>query len=334
MPDEGEAWDRVLSATGHVTAQQISDFDHHRREARDKLTLYSHPILTLTAFGKGFVALVYHSVLYILCHKVFLYLLLPIVLLWLVLDRIPGPHAAYVNNVEFAVEYVTWWVGLGILSSIGLGSGLQSGVLFLFPHIFKTCLAAQTCGSLDFDSGSDMWFRSNANSFKCPDNILEGSSVTFGGMWRKIILVCFLQSAGTAIGEIPPYWMTRAARQAALEAGGSRPAEIPEELESNSKYIMINKAKETMVWFLQRHGFLGVLLMASYPNIAFDLCGICCGHFLMPFWTFFIATFVGKAVIRNSYQSVVYVMLCRLVPFGLFLFTVLILSTARSTLKL
>ena len=42
-----------------------------------------------------------------------------------------------------------------------------------------------------------------------------------------------------------------------------------------------------------------------------DLCGICCGHYLMPFWTFFGATFIGKAVIRNLYQSLVYVTLCR-----------------------
>jgi uncharacterized membrane protein YdjX (TVP38/TMEM64 family) len=49
-------------------------------------------------------------------------------------------------------------------------------------------------------------------------------------------------------------------------------------------------------------------MLISYS--AFDLCGICCGHFLMPFWTFFLATFVGKAVIRNGYQSILYVMLC------------------------
>lgn len=50
--------------------------------------------------------------------------------------------------------------------------------------------------------------------------------------------------------------------------------------------------------------------MASFPNIAFDVCGICCGHFLMPFGTFFLATFIGKAIIRNSYQSILYVLLC------------------------
>jgi len=132
------------------------------------------------------------------------------------------------------------------------------------------------------------------------------------GIWEKIIFVCFLQSAGTAIGEIPPYWMTRAARLAAIESGADNNKDIhmPEELETNSKFSLVNKAKLWMIWLLKTHGFYGVLLMASYPNIAFDLCGICCGHFLMPFWTFFGATFIGKAIVRNTYQSIIYVVLC------------------------
>ena len=47
-----------------------------------------------------------------------------------------------------------------------------------------------------------------------------------------------------------------------------------------------------------RHGFVGILLLAAWPNAAFDLCGICCGHFLMPFWDFFGATFIGKALLK------------------------------------
>ena len=96
-----------------------------------------------------------------------------------------------------------------------------------------------------------------------------------------------------------------------LPVGTSTAEEMPEELNSTSQYNVINQGKTWMIWFLRTHGFYGVLIMASYPNIAFDLCGICCGHFLMPFWTFFGATFLGKAVIRNGYQSIIYVMLCR-----------------------
>lgn len=49
---------------------------------------------------------------------------------------------------------------------------------------------------------------------------------------------------------------------------------------------------------MQAHGFWGILLLAAYPNAAFDLCGICCGHFLMPFWEFFGATLIGKGGIK------------------------------------
>jgi hypothetical protein len=38
------------------------------------------------------------------------------------------------------------------------------------------------------------------------------------------------------------------------------------------------------------------------PNPLFDLAGICCGHFLIPFWTFFGATAIGKAVIKVHIQ--------------------------------
>ena len=48
----------------------------------------------------------------------------------------------------------------------------------------------------------------------------------------------------------------------------------------------------------RRHGFWGIFLLAAWPNALFDLCGICCGHFLMPFWQFFGATFCGKALIK------------------------------------
>lgn len=64
-----------------------------------------------------------------------------------------------------------------------------------------------------------------------------------------------------------------------------------------------------MIDFLKKHGFIGVLLMAAWPNMAFDLCGICCGHFLMPFWTFFGATFIGKALIKVNLQACFFIML-------------------------
>lgn len=43
-----------------------------------------------------------------------------------------------------------WWVGLGIASSVGLGTGLHTFVLFLAPLIVQTTVTAYACQSLDF----------------------------------------------------------------------------------------------------------------------------------------------------------------------------------------
>lgn len=43
--------------------------------------------------------------------------------------------------------------------------------------------------------------------------------------------------------------------------------------------------------------------------MAFDLCGMACGQFLMPFSTFFLATFIGKAMIKVNMQAFFFVSL-------------------------
>lgn len=46
-----------------------------------------------------------------------------------------------------------------------------------------------------------------------------------------------------------------------------------------------------------------MLLLSSWPNAMFDLCGICCGHFMMPFWEFFGAVYIGKALFKSTAQA-------------------------------
>jgi hypothetical protein len=55
---------------------------------------------------------------------------------------------------------------------------------------------------------------------------------------------------------------------------------------------------------VQRYGFAAILLAASIPNPLFDLAGLTCGHFGIPFATFFGATLLGKAVIKVAIQVV------------------------------
>ena len=55
-----------------------------------------------------------------------------------------------IQNVENQLLYYLYWLSLGILSSIGLGTGMHTFVLFLGPFIMKVTRTAYTCGSLQF----------------------------------------------------------------------------------------------------------------------------------------------------------------------------------------
>ena len=56
----------------------------------------------------------------------------------------------YVAHIEREMLWALYWVGLGILSSIGLGTGLHTFLLYLGPFIASVTLAAFTCNSVDF----------------------------------------------------------------------------------------------------------------------------------------------------------------------------------------
>ncbi len=65
---------------------------------------------------------------------------------------------------------------------------------------------------------------------------------------------------GTAIGELPPYFMAKAAAEA-----GKTNEEIEElrQLEDHSPSGLIDKVKAFLYSHLKRHGFITVLLCAS-----------------------------------------------------------------------
>jgi hypothetical protein len=49
------------------------------------------------------------------------------------------------------------------------------------------------------------------------------------------------------------------------------------------------------------------------PNPLFDLAGIMCGQFGVPFWKFFAATLIGKAIVKTHIQ------VCDISKFSLYL---------------
>ena len=58
----------------------------------------------------------------------------------------------YALDKDKLMMWYGWWVLLGVASSIGLGTGLHTFVLFLGPHIARVTLTAYECGTLSFDN--------------------------------------------------------------------------------------------------------------------------------------------------------------------------------------
>jgi hypothetical protein len=44
--------------------------------------------------------------------------------------------------------FVAWWVGLGVASSIGLGTGLHTFLLYLGPYIAAVTMVGYECNSI------------------------------------------------------------------------------------------------------------------------------------------------------------------------------------------
>lgn len=213
---------------------------------------------------------------------------------------VPGSHQQIIQLVKSKGFFIIYWTGLGVLSSVGLGTGLHTFLLYLGPHIASVTLAAYECNSLDFPEPP------YPNEIMCPDEQVQ--STTYPSMWAimsKVRFEAFLWGAGTALGELPPYFMARASR---LSGTDYQDFDDLQELENRKmhgdKLKLFERGKLAMEKFVEKVGFLGILLCASIPNPLFDLAGITCGHFLVPFWTFFGATLIGKAVIKMHIQKI------------------------------
>merc|ERR1712137_1345371 len=144
----------------------MGDFLHVMAEEQP-LSIWRSPLLTLRLFFEVLAINLISWTRSTLRHPVTLFVVLPLIVVYTIGNQIDGPHQFFFSEFEFFVEYFVWWFGLGVLSSVGLGTGMHTGVLFLFPHIFKVCVVADQCDSLQFSTRNDIWFRSDPESFMC-----------------------------------------------------------------------------------------------------------------------------------------------------------------------
>uniref|UniRef100_A0A0K0G2K3 Ectopic P granules protein 3 (inferred by orthology to a C. elegans protein) n=1 Tax=Strongyloides venezuelensis TaxID=75913 RepID=A0A0K0G2K3_STRVS len=269
---------------------------------RENIVLWKKPIITTVYFVGEIFSLLLDFLRYLGNHKISVTLFLIFLGSAYYGYYAPGPHQKHIQTFEEKLIWCAYWIGLGVLSSVGLGTGLHTFLLYLGPHIAKVTMAAYECNSLDFPEPP------YPNEIICPSDSGNSSiittAITLWSIVSKVRVEAFCWGAGTAIGELPPYFMARAAKLSGEEPDDEEYKEFKQLVQSKNvdKLSFIDKVKLKMENIVTKVGFFGILIFASIPNPLFDLAGITCGHFLIPFWTFFGATLIGKAIIKMHFQ--------------------------------
>uniref|UniRef100_A0A453B993 Vacuole membrane protein 1 n=1 Tax=Aegilops tauschii subsp. strangulata TaxID=200361 RepID=A0A453B993_AEGTS len=293
--------------------QAMSDLRDKHRLDLESLTLTSQPFKTLALFVLAIGQSIRSTCSCVLKEGSRLKFLVPLLgatcVLLLVTD---GPHE---KELLWYARFGLWWVILGVASSIGLGSGLHTFVLYLGPHIALFTMKAVQCGRVDLKSAPydtillkrrPSWLEKECLEFGPP---IYQETIPFSKILHEVHLEAVLWGIGTALGELPPYFISRAASMS-----GQKVEELAELDASISKEgflsSILRRAKRWLMSHSQYLNFPTILLLASVPNPLFDLAGILCGQFNVPFWKFFLATLIGKAIIKVYMQTTLVITLC------------------------
>lgn len=212
-----------------------------------------------------------------------------------------------------------YWLVLGVLSSIGLGSGLHTFVLFLGPHIVRVAAAAAATRSTDFTAAIVSYVKAPAtwdveglsaafspvyapDAWAAPPPTPGAPDVTLVAVLARVAWPAALWGIGTAVGELPPYFVARAAAAAGealaeleevgedgaeptgAEAEGGQGSDGGSRLRAASGAAagggggVVARAKRAVFDSVRRYGFWAILLGASIPNpvrVAAVACGFC-----------------------------------------------------------
>ncbi|KAF9212292.1 Vacuolar membrane protease [Podila verticillata] len=294
-PARARAPRRTNSFSAH-----FADFINRRKVAleteRQEISVYTSPLTVISYFVLYLLHEFRMALLWIVSQQYLLLVLPAIAAAIYLVYQTDGAHQPLLKHAESGLIWYGYWTLLGVASSIGLGTGLHTFILFLGPHIAEVTLAAYKCGNTDFDVRGDLRF-----VCKSPEEA-TAVSLTLYTIFRAVQWESFFWGLGTALGELPPYFVARAA---ALSGNRNEELAAIEDLIKKKPDSVSYKERILLMVHegMKRLGFFGIFLCASIPNPLFDLAGITCGHFLIPFSTFFGATFLGKAVVKSSIQT-------------------------------
>merc|ERR1719234_1609347 len=115
------------------------------KEEPENLVLWRQPLRVLHyAFIEAIITLGDWA-RYLFSQTAVLLLLGALIGVYILLHTVPGSPTESVLRVEKYLAWCLWWVGLGVLSSVGLGTGLHTFFLYLGPHIGEEASTNISC---------------------------------------------------------------------------------------------------------------------------------------------------------------------------------------------
>ncbi|KAJ6719198.1 MEMBRANE-ASSOCIATED PROGESTERONE RECEPTOR COMPONENT-RELATED [Salix purpurea] len=316
----GSGKEAMASSSQNMDISMEGLRERHQQEL-ENLTLTGQPLKTLKFFVLAMVQYCKRSVFYLLAKGGWLMLLSTVIAaVGIVLVTIDGPHEKHVEELSNYLQFGLWWIALGVASSIGLGSGLHTFVLYLGPHIALFTIKAMQCGRVDLKSApydtiqlkrGPSWIGKDCQEFGDPVfPFSNGLRVPLSSILFQVQIEAILWGVGTALGELPPYFISRAARISGSKLDAME--ELDASLDENSGIIAtrLTAIKHWLLTHSQHLNFFTILVLASVPNPLFDLAGIMCGQFGVPFWKFFAATLIGKAIVKTHIQTIFIISVC------------------------
>ncbi|VFV25495.1 transmembrane protein 49 [Lynx pardinus] len=261
------------------------------REERQNIVLWRQPLITLQYFSLEILVILkeWTSKLWHRQSIVVSFLLLLAVLI--ATYCVEGAHQQYVQRIEKQFLLYAYWIGLGILSSVGLGTGLHTFLLYLGPHIASVTLAAYECNSVNFPEPP------YPDQIICPDEESIEGTISLWSIISKVRIEACMWGIGTAIGELPPYFMARAARLSGAEPDDEEYQDFEEMLEhAETAQDFASRAKLAVQNLVQKVGFFGILACASIVSL-FVLAP------LVPYTSFFFFSFLSYSTLSLDYSA-------------------------------
>lgn len=163
--------------------------------------------------------------------------------------------------------FSVYWLLMGVLATIGLGTGMYTGTFYLFPFILSIKTQGELCNNLDF----------SILDLECKHQEIEPYS-NFQ-LLLKTMPPVLLWSFGSTLGEIPPYLMAKLTKK------------------DHEKYI-----NKSILDKLKKNAFTTITMLSVMPNFTFDMCGLASGYLEIPLTTFISAGFLGKGIIKSPLE--------------------------------